>query len=232
MNILNLFKLCCFVMIFIQVASTLDTSDMNGKNSTLSRQKRIEPLSILIAFIISASVSGSTVSLNEFYRASSSDECAFTIRYFDNNFTNKFNKKNGALDMNFMSTTDNNWNFEKLDAVQGLDKTKEKVDGGFLKLIQMYPQGKFCVQAIIFSCGSKLTYKGSERSIVLDVQTIRKAWFRQGNPRFLEVFWEKNCLWFSNLDFRSVRAIDVYPGAFTECENANEDCISRHIQVF
>ena len=61
--------------------------------------------------------------------------------------------------------------------------------------------------------------------------TIRNAWFRKGNPRFLEVDWGRNCIWFSNEDYRSVRAIDIYPRAFTDCNNADENCISRYIEV-
>jgi hypothetical protein len=68
--------------------------------------------------------------------------------------------------------------------------------------------------------------------VILDVATIRNAWFKKGNPRLLEVDWSRNCIWFSDMDYRSVRAIDIYPQAFTDCENSDENCISNHIEVF
>ena len=125
-----------------------------------------------------------------------------------------------------------NWNYEKITDDDSTDKTTESVNGGALKLIQNYPEGKFCVESIIYSCGYRLFNKNSGRSIILNVATIRNAWFRQGNPRFLEVDWTRNCLWFSNQDYKSVRAIDIYPRAFTDCENMDENCISNHIEVF
>ncbi len=166
------------------------------------------------------------VAVGEYYRASAPDECAVTIRY-------KIKLKgNAALNMNFKSDYDNNWNYEKISGYDSIDTTKEKVTGGRLKLIQNYPVGKFCVEGIVYSCGSQLNDKQTERSVILDVETIRKAWFKKGNPRLLEVDWGNNCLWFSRQDHKSVRAIDVYPGAFTKCENADENCISSHIEVF
>ncbi len=101
-----------------------------------------------------------------------------------------------------------------------------------MKLIQVYPKGKFCVYGIAFSCGSQLNDRNSERSIILDVDTILNTWFRQGNSRHLEVNLDLNCIYFSDNDFTSVRAVDIYTGAFTECENRSADCISKHIQVF
>lgn len=178
--------------------------------------------------LTSAAASGGTVDLTEFYRASASDECAVTVAYRQKLSTNS------ALNMNFKALHDeNNWNYEKLtERDSGVDKTTEKVAGGHLKLIQIYPEGKFCVEGITFSCGWRLNRRSTERSVVLDVPTIRNAWFRQGNPRFLEVNWDRNCLWFSDRDYTSVRAIDVHPQAFTDCENAAEHCIMQHIEVF
>lgn len=196
--------------------------------NTVSRDKRfLDPVTIGIigGLIASAAVSAGTVALTEFYRASSNNECAVTIRY-------RSKLRYSALNMNFKSQSEDNWNYEKITDYDSIDYTKEKVTGGFLSLIQIYPEGKFCLEAIIFSCGSQLNKKSSERSLIIDVPTIRKAWFRQGNTRFLEVDWNKNCLWFSGDDFTSVRAIDVYPCAFTACENADENCISTHIEVF
>jgi hypothetical protein len=161
----------------------------------------------------------------DWLRAAFDNECATAIRYREKLGTS-------ALNMNFKSEKDNNWNYEKITDSDSIDVTKERVDGGKLKLIQNYPVGKFCVEGITFSCGSKLNNLNSERSIVLNVEIIRKAWFRQGNPRLLEVNWAKNCIWFSNGDYRSVRAIDIYPEAFTNCQNSDEECISRFIQVF
>jgi hypothetical protein len=153
------------------------------------------------------------------------DLCAVTIRY-------KAKEVSSALNMNFKSDSADNWNYEKISFDDSTDKTTESVNGGALKLIQNYPEGKFCVESIIYSCGYRLFNKNSGRSIILNVATIRNAWFKQGNPRFLEVDWTRNCLWFSNQDYKSVRAIDIYPEAFTECENSDENCISKHIEVF
>jgi hypothetical protein len=161
----------------------------------------------------------------EWLRAANENECATAIRYREK-------LRTCALDMNFKSVSDNNWNYEKITDSDSIDVTKERVDGGKLKLIQNYPVGKFCVEGITYSCGSRLNNLNTERSIVLNVETIRKAWFRQGNRRLLEVNSAKNCIWFSNGDFTSVRAIDIYPEAFTNCQNSDEECIQRYIEVF
>jgi hypothetical protein len=88
------------------------------------------------------------------------------------------------------------------------------------------------MKAIIYSCGSQTNSRGTERSVILDAATIRKAWFRQGNHRLLD--WDSyyDCLWWSRQDWTSVRAVDVYPYAFTDCNNNDSDCIQRHIEVF
>lgn len=61
------------------------------------------------------------------------------------------------------------------------------------------------------------------------METIRTTWFKKGNPRMLEVDCDENCLWFS-LDYKSVPKIIIYPGAFTECENADKKCISSYLK--
>ena len=140
--------------------------------------------------------------------------------------------------MNFRAGTPNspyhedNWNYEKITKNDDVDSTKEFVTGDKLRLIQNYPVGKFCVESIFYSCGKQLFYMPSERSVNLDVETIRKAWFKKGNPRMLEVDWNRNCIWFSNMNDNSVRAIDINPSAFTECNNTDQNCISNHIEVF
>ena len=227
---------CCFFLnnLCTNALSKQNESDYDiipgADEKILSRQKRLEPISIISGILIGALGSVGTVSLTEYYRASASDECAITIKYRAK--LAGYGYPTAALNMNFKADYDDNWNYEKITNWDSVDTTKEKVTGGKLKLIQIYPEGKFCVQGITISCGSQLNRLNSERSVILDVPTIRNAWFRQGNPRFLEVDWDKNCMWFSNMDYKSVRAIDVYPNAFTNCQNAEDDCISKHIEVF
>jgi hypothetical protein len=70
----------------------------------------------------------------------------------------------------------------------GVDRTTEQVHGGMLRLVQIYPIGKPCIQEIIISCGATVTTRRTERSIVLNVATIRKGWFKKGNPGLKEKF--------------------------------------------
>jgi hypothetical protein len=179
----------------------------------------------LIELLIESTKQVSVKISEDWLRAAYDNECATAIRYREK-------LRTSALNMNFKSVKENNWNYEKITESDSIDVTKERVDGGQLKLIQNYPVGKFCVEGITFSCGSKLNNRKTERSIILNVETIRKAWSRQGNSRSLEVNWAKNCIWFSDGDYTSVRAIDIYPEAFTNCLNSDEECIQRYIQVF
>lgn len=214
----------------IQIPLKTNSLFANNSIDTGKRVKRFAPLLLgAISGVLSAAAATPIgVAITENYRASSSNECSVTIRYRET--IRRYSKT--ALNMNFKSTWDNNWNYEKISNEDSFDSTKEKVSGGRLKLIQNYPEGKFCVEGIIYSCGSELNKRNTERSVILDVSTIRKAWFIKGNPRMLEVNWGRNCIWFSDKDYKSVRAIDIYPEAFTECENSDEDCISKHIEVF
>ena len=74
--------------------------------------------------------------------------------------------------------------------------TKVQLSGGRLTEIEIDP-GKFCVQGIVYSCGSQLNNRNFEREVILDMETIRTTWFKKGNPRMLEVDCDENCLWFS-----------------------------------
>ncbi len=48
-----------------------------------------------------------------------------------------------------------------------VDYTKERVDDGRLKLIQIYPYSTSSITAIIFSCdGSQLNSRQTERSLI------------------------------------------------------------------
>ena len=125
---------------------------------------------------------------------------------------------------------DNNWNNELIDNTNSIDKTTETVDGGHIKLIQVYPYGKTCIQYIFFSCGSSLLAMNTERSLLLDVATIQKAWFLKGDDRVLDIDFENNCIWFAE-DSTSVRAIDILPGAFA-CDYNAADCIAQKLEVF
>ena len=133
--------------------------------------------------------------------------------------------KNG-LNMNFQSYgDDSNWNRELIDYADNIDKTTETVDGGLIKLIQVYPFGKTCIQYIFLSCGSSTWAMNTERAVMLDVSTIQKAWFLKGDDRVLDIDFENNCIWFAE-DSISVRAIDILPGAFA-CDYNAADCIAQ-----
>ncbi len=214
-------------LIFFYLTCVLVENNKTEIQDHYRNERKINPKMLqILAELMSEALKQSTVKFGEeWLRAANEFECAIAIRYREK-------LRLSALNMNFKSVRENNWNYEQITDSDSFDNTKERVDGGKLRLIQNYPIGKFCVEGITYSCGSSLNDRNSERSIVLNVETIRKAWFRQGNRRFLEVNWAKNCIWFSNRDFTSVRAIDIYPEAFTNCDNADEECIQRYIEVF
>ena len=180
--LLNL-KILFLCLTIIQIVTSIylpvgiDKTAIQRNISSIRIKKRNALLLNVIAGIIGAAASTPIgVSLSEFYRASAPDECAISIRY-------KAKIRKSSLNMNFKTHFDDNWNNEIINSNNGFDKTKEKVSGGRLKLIQNYPEGKFCVEGIVYSCGSQVNNGNSERSIILDVETIRKAWSKKGNPR-------------------------------------------------
>lgn len=221
----------------LRLAHSQDSSNVTigglteGNEKIHSRQKR-EPITAalaltLLGILASAATTAGSVILTEEHRASAPDECAVTIAYRYNQRPNAI-LANG-LEMYFKTDLDTNRNHEQLQGVNGVDRTKEKVDGGFLQRIDMKALGEYCVRGIFFSCGSQLTRRFQERSLIIDVATIRKTLSRYRNFRDIKVTGD--CIWFSLYNPRGIKEITLSANAFTQCENANEDCISRHLIV-
>ena len=120
----------------------------------------------LVTTLIGAALSGgATVAVEEiihFHSGTESNECRISIKYSEN-------KGRSGVKMNFKTDLRSNWNEERLDDVgSGLyvDSTKERVDGGRLKLIQFWWSGKACITDVAFSCGSEVTGNGDKSVLV------------------------------------------------------------------
>ncbi len=131
--------------------------------------------------------------------------------------------------MNFVSERDHNWNQEILDSNKRIDLTKERVDGGKLKQIDIFSNGNFCIKFISFSCGSSLNSKLIEASILINAEAFRKAWLRKfpSYPQYLRLDLDKNCVWFGY-----GRSFVVDSDAFLECSHNSVECISEHIYLY
>jgi hypothetical protein len=169
------------VIVKIVVSSYLSASNSNNKtelqrpfktNSSVKDNsiRVVKSVADVISSLISSTSVGVTLlfALSKYVRANAPDECAVLIRYREK-------KLDSALIMNFKSNQDDNWNHETITSYDSVDKTKEKVSGGKLKVIQNYSVGKFCIEAIIYSCGSQIINKTTERMVILDVLTIQKS---------------------------------------------------------
>ncbi len=176
---------------------------------------------------------------NEYYRPNNIDECKITTFSSMHRSTQppqiKFIFKSQFADDENTEHLGGNFAWFKGDV------TKEKITGGRLKLIQSYTLGKYCVSGVIFSCGAHTLVGDNERTIIMDVATIkaalrRQSFTRRGVDNFSKdlIQYEENgrCLWFSASE---IRAIDIYPEAFTECYDKRKEllveCVSNHIEV-
>jgi len=81
------------------------TSTEKNTTAPIFHGQKIAPW--LVALLVGSAITATSVSLQEFYRASRPDECAITIAY-------AYRYGPSALNMNFKTKFDDNWNFEAI----------------------------------------------------------------------------------------------------------------------
>lgn len=196
------------------------------KISCDSVNPRASLLSIMNVILSNANLSQGSVTLDPDVVASNS-QCYVTIRY-------RAKPRGSTLRMIFKTPLKDNTNNEVITWTDDADLAKETVLGGKLTLIENNSVGRFCVQGILYSCGSDLVASNSG-SVILDVTTIKNAWLKQGNIGELDIDYSKNCIWFSDRNDTpnrfSVFGVDISAQAFSNCANADEYCISSYIRV-
>ncbi len=98
-----------FVLFLHSVIS--DALNLTEENTTapIFHGQKIAPwlVALLVSSAVGTTITGTSVTLNEFYRASRPDECAITIAY-------AYKRGYSALNMNFKTQFDDNWNFEEI----------------------------------------------------------------------------------------------------------------------
>jgi hypothetical protein len=196
------------------------------KISCDSVNPRASLLSIMNVILSNANLSQGSVALNADVVAPSS-QCYVTIRY-------RAKPRGSTLRMIFKTPLKDNTNNEVITWTDDADLAKETVLGGKLTSIENNSVGRFCVQGILYSCGSDLVNSNSG-AVILDVTTIRNAWLKQGNIGELDIDYSKNCVWFSDRNDTpnrfSVFGVDIAAQAFSNCANADEYCISNYVKV-
>ena len=197
------------------------------KISCDSVNPRASLLSIMNVILSNANLSQGSVTLDSDVVASGDHECYVTIRY-------RAKPRGSTLRMIFKTPLKDNTNNEVITWTDDADLAKETVLGGKLTSIENNSVGRFCVQGILYSCGSDLVASNSG-SVILDVTTIKNAWLKQGNIGELDIDYTKNCVWFSDRNDTpnkfSVFGVDIWAQAFSNCLNAEEYCISSYIRV-
>jgi hypothetical protein len=196
------------------------------KISCDSVNPRASLLSIMNVILSNANLSQGSVPLDPDVVASSG-QCYVTIRY-------RAKPRGSTLRMIFKTPLKDNTNNEVITWTDDADLAKETVLGGKLTSIENNSVGRFCVQGILYSCGSDLLASNSG-SVILDVTTIKNAWLKQGNIGELDIDYSKNCIWFSDRNDTpnrfSIFGVDISAQAFSNCANADEYCISSYIRV-
>lgn len=182
---------------------------------------------ILIGAVMMGSGAAIGSSAAEWNKDINSNQCSVIISH-------THDSEDAALNMNFRAWNgeDNN-NFEWLNGGSGgkwsYDKTKERVDGGALDVIQIEAKGRSCIQQININCGEDVTGR-EKRTVLMKVESWRRFWQYKGNPSWLDVEWgEGDCMWFGGE--RAIQAIDVHKCAF-DCINTDIECQKDCIEVF
>ena len=151
------------------------------------------------------------------------DQCSLKIVYQ----SKRYSLKPPGVLMKFQTEKKENRNYEELSGT-GVEFGKEKLSGGLLKSIKIEARGEFCLKQLEFVCGQGTNeLNDTERSIVLDALTIKKA-----NDN-LYINPTDNCIWMTSYKkFESkIGAINVKSTAFTMCGNNDKECLKEHIDV-
>ena len=146
----------------------------------------------------------------------------------------------GGLNINFKTQTTNNQNIEIFESifaplVTKVPKISETLFGGFLKEINIYPIGKFCLKQFEVTCGAKTNELNAKRTVVLNAETLFKAQKvnHEEKTNKLELDKEKGCVWMTdNYHSYSISAITIDRKAFTSCGNNDSVCISNNTLVY
>jgi hypothetical protein len=233
--------LTALVVLSILHASTLTNgqplSELDDQEREVDRTKRAIPAIIIwLAGAIAGAVVGTTYEdIVRFGTEIRSNECGVFIVWAlgPNGFDHP------AVDMNFKSKYEDNWNNERLDPDPTgpkaggyfIDKTRERVDGGELKLIQFWWKHgkKACIRDLAFTCGEQVTGVGLKSVLLTRAEfSIRAGW--QGKVSYVDFKHGEPCTWFSH-DYENIRAIDLYPGIFS-CGKNDAHCKASHMQLF
>lgn len=241
-----------FVLLWVESIAAAPAEDPEtGENSTVhtiygveegnhthsARVKRFSPFDVIVP-----AGQAAFADFIERTKAQANDQCRIHIRHFITNVHNSF-------DVNFATTGGvNNWLNEKLDngVVPGytVDWDFENIRrGGYLRIVQIYPKGRSCIESFSISCGPSAIGRDMA-AVVVNVEHMRQNWIQnKGNPGLKEVWWKPSwgddelsddpCVWFERGDNvnNAFTALDVYPAAFF-CQQNDFDCVKNNIETF
>lgn len=245
----------------LNAMNVLSSSNMDKNITSLADKKFVPkasgsivamvgiPIAIGVVGSIIGKVSGGINIYKSYQGPINANECEiiFGWRRASSHASSYFFEPN--LHFNFKTKLEENWNYEKMNWQwnEGVERSKEELDGGPLQSIHIHSHEYVCIKEIHLRCGSHTNLKSIESTIVIDGSVIKKA-SRDVSSTTAASRDEKDCIWFSSYKSDTfwnrilfsgrdkkhgyVYTIDIDAKAFTECApDSDQECLIKYITV-